>query len=69
MEKLNLQKGWLEWVKKVRQKESRKAKKIISHRVAMDLASKSWPEEKAKQERKLKRAQRKKAKENKTKKR
>ena len=65
MEKLNLRKGWLDWVKKVRQKESRKQKKIISRRVAMDIASKSWPDEKARQERKFKRAQKKKAKESK----
>ena len=54
---------WFDFVAKIRRKLSRKEKKQVSHRDAMKEASKHWPKEKLKVLNKIRRAERKAAKE------
>ena len=46
--------SWLEFVRRVRSRENR-GKKTCSYREAMKIASETWPKEKKKIERRLKR--------------
>jgi len=55
--------AWFEHVSKTRKKLSKGKKDKVSHRVAMQHASSTWPKEKEKALRAQKRAQRKKEKE------
>ena len=55
--------AWFEHVRKTRRKLSKGKKEQVSHRVAMQHASSTWPKEKEKVQRAQKRAQRKKEKE------
>ena len=55
--------AWFEHVRKTRKKLSKGKKEPVSHRVAMQHASSTWPKEKEKVLRAQKRAQRKKLKE------
>lgn len=50
---------WFEFVATIRRKLSRKAKKNISHKEAMQEASKLWPKEKLKIQNRLRREERK----------
>ena len=63
--KPNMRKEWFCYVSKTRKKmqRGRKGKDPISHRAAMKEACKSWPKEKAKILNRLKREERKRAKE------
>ena len=58
-----MRKCWFEHVRKTRKKLSKGKKELVSHRDAMSKASVTWPKEKAKIERKLKREAKKLAKE------
>ena len=49
-----MRKGWTDYVRKVRKKGNR-GSNSMTHREAMTAASKTWPKEKAKLLRKLKR--------------
>ena len=53
---------WFEFVATIRRRLSRKEKKTVSHREAMQEASKLWPKEKLKIQNKLRREERKAAK-------
>ena len=53
---------WFEFVATIRRRLSRKEKKDISHRQAMQEASKLWPKEKLKILNRIRRAERKAAK-------
>tara|TARA_B100000809_G_scaffold22982_1_gene20162 strand:- start:228 stop:446 length:219 start_codon:yes stop_codon:yes gene_type:complete len=55
--------AWFEHVRKTRKKLSKGKKEPVSHRVAMQQASSTWPKEKEKVLRAQKRVQRKKLKE------
>ena len=55
-------KNWFEYVRKVKRKSK------CSHKEAMSLASQTWPQEKAKQQRKLERELKKKQRDEKVKK-
>ena len=57
---MNWRTQWFEYVKEVRRKQSKKQKKNLTHREAMNLASVSWPAQKLKIKKKLERAERKK---------
>ena len=51
---MNMRKGWTDYVRAVRKKGNR-GKKTMTHREAMKSASVSWPKEKAKLVRRMKR--------------
>ena len=53
---------WFDHVRRTRVKMTKSSKENVSHREAMKIASDSWPAEKAKVERSMKRAAKKKAK-------
>ena len=53
---------WFEFVATIRKRRSRKEKKTVSHREAMQEASKLWPKEKLKIQNKLRREERRAAK-------
>ena len=55
-------KKWFDYVKEVRTKQSKKLKKQLTHREAMAIASKEWPNRKLKMQKRLARIQRKKTK-------
>ena len=55
-------KKWFDYVKEVRKKQSKKLKKQLTHREAMSIASKEWPNQKLKMQKKLARLERKKTK-------
>ena len=55
----SMRKAWFEYVRKTRAKMSRAQKTQVSHRNAMQEASKTWAEEKVKLERRNKREARK----------
>ena len=50
---------WFDFVAQTRRKLSRKEKRTVSHREAMQAASKLWPKEKVKVLNKIRRAERK----------
>ena len=54
-------KQWFEYVKLIRGRESRRTKKPVSHREAMNIASKTWPAQKLKIKKKHERQKRKEA--------
>ena len=58
----NMRKNWFDWVHKTRKKMRRKDS-TTTHRDAMKAASLTWPKEKAKIQNRIKREQRKLAKE------
>ena len=61
-----MRKEWFQFVRKTRVKLQRKNKnKTVSHQQAMSEASKLWPKEKEKIQRRIKREEKKRAKENK----
>ena len=60
-----MRKEWFQFVRKTRVKLQRKNKnKTVSHQQAMSEASKLWPKEKEKIQRRIKRQEKKRAKEN-----
>ena len=61
-QKKTMRNYWFEFVASTRRKLSRKEKKTVSHKQAMQEASKLWPKEKLKIQNKLRRAERKAAK-------
>ena len=63
MEKVNMRKEWFSWVAKTRKKNQRGSKKPVTHRQAMKAAALTWGKEKLKILNRIKREQRKRAKE------
>ena len=62
IKKKTMRNYWFEFVAATRRKLTRKEKKPVSHKQAMQEASKLWPKEKLKIQNKLRRAERKAAK-------
>ena len=60
---VNMRVEWFLWVSKTRKKMQRGRKEPVSHRMAMKSAALTWPKEKTKILNRIKREERKKAKE------
>ena len=63
MAKVNMRVEWFCWVSKIRKKMARKSKTPVSHRMAMKEAALSWPKEKMKITNRIRREERRAAKE------
>ena len=60
-----MRKNWFAFVAQTRKRVARKEKREVTHREAMKIASELWPKEKLKIANRIKRANRKKAKDQK----
>ena len=60
---VNMRVEWFLWVSKTRKKMQRNLKKPVSHRQAMKSAALTWPKEKTKIQNRIKREERKAARE------
>ena len=63
MAKVNMRVEWFLWVSKTRKKMARRSKTPVSHRMAMKEAALSWPKEKMKIQNRIRREERRAAKE------